>query len=78
MSALPSWYFDLSVCWVGNSLLDDHLLSPTSYQAPVKRASWCGNEGQGRSGRRKAGRKGRGEKTHRGDKSVAMDVMKIV
>ena len=36
-------------------------MSPSGYQAPVKRASRCGNERQERSGRRKAGRKGRGK-----------------
>ena len=36
LSALPSSYFDLSVCWV----------SPPGYLAPVKESSQCRNERQ--------------------------------
>ena len=32
-------------------------MSPPSYKAPVMEASRCGNEGQERSGRRKAGKR---------------------
>ena len=37
-------------------------MSPPGYQAPVMKASRCGNERQERSGRRKEGRKGSGKK----------------
>ena len=39
-------------------------MNPPGYQAPVMKASRCGNERQEMSDRRKAGRKGSGKNKH--------------
>ena len=59
-SALPSSYFDLSVRLVGNAKRWT-VVEPTWLPSPSWKASWCGNERQEKSDRRKAGRKGSGK-----------------